>query len=83
MSGPILATVVDWASLGKTALAALVAGTGITLAFSLAILGTARAADLRRDGRAAAAAIALALGLVALAVSLAGVTVGLLAVIND
>ena len=49
MSGLILATAVDWGALAKTALAALVAGTGITLAFPLAIFGTAQAADLRRD----------------------------------
>ncbi len=82
MSGLILATVVDWGALAKTALAALVAGTGITLAFPLAIFGTAQAADLRRDGRRTSAGLALALGLIALAVSLAGVAAGLIAVIN-
>ena len=43
--------IVDWGTLGKVALASLVAGVGVTLIFSLAIVGAARFADMRRDGR--------------------------------
>ena len=52
-----LATIVDWEALGETALAALIAGTGFTLAWSLGIAGTARAAELRREDRRFAAAV--------------------------
>ena len=46
----MLATVVDTEALLKTVAAAFVAGVGVTLIFSLAILGAARFAELSRDG---------------------------------
>ncbi len=77
------ATIIDWGSLGKTALVSLVAGTTVTLAFSLAILGATKATDLHRSGRAVAAAFSLAGAVFALAVSIAGIGVGLIAMINS
>ncbi len=47
----MLATIVDWETLGEVALASLVAVVGVTLAFSLAIVGATRMVDMRRDGR--------------------------------
>ena len=44
-----LATIVDWKALGETVLAAVVAGLGVTLTFSIAILGATRSADATRD----------------------------------
>jgi len=60
--------IVDWATLGKVALASLVSGVGVAIIFSLAIVGAARFADMRRDGRAIEAggyAVLLALSLAA------------------
>lgn len=77
------ATVIDAEALAETALAALAAGTGVTLTFSLAILGTTRSSDLRAQGRRAAAALSLALGIAALVISVAAVALGLLAMIDS
>ena len=49
--GAVIATVVDWAALRDVVVASLAAGVGITVAFSLAILGLTRFADMRRDER--------------------------------
>ena len=48
----VIATVVDWAALRDVVVASLAAGVGVTVAFSLAILGLTRFADMRRDGAA-------------------------------
>ena len=74
---PMLAEVVQWKQLGQTLLAALVAGTLVTMTFSLAIYGTTRAADLRRAGRNAEATFSAAVGVLALIVSVAAVAFGL------
>ena len=74
----MLATVVETDALLETVLAAFVAGVGVTLVFSLAILGAARFADMSRDGHPVAAAAFGALALVALAVAAAGVTIGII-----
>jgi hypothetical protein len=75
----MLATVVETDALLETVLAAFVAGVGVTLIFSLAILGAARFADLSRDGRPVAATAFGALALVALAAAAAAVTIGIIA----
>ena len=41
----LLAQIVDWSALGQTALAALLSGVGVALAFSLGILGASRLTD--------------------------------------
>jgi hypothetical protein len=74
----MLATVVDTNALLKTVVAAFVAGVGVTLIFSLAILGAARFVDLNRDGRQAAAVAFGALTVVALAAAAALVTIGII-----
>ena len=78
MRSGILATVVDTQALLETVAAAFVAGVGVTLVFSLAILGAARFAELSRDGRPLAAASFGALAIVALAAAAAAVTVGII-----
>jgi len=45
----ILATVVDWKALGDVVVASFVAAVGVTIAFSLAIYGATRVADMRRE----------------------------------
>ena len=78
-----VATVVEWGALLKTAVAGLVGGVGITFAFSVAIFGAARFADLRRDGRTLEAVGAAGLFVLGLAVSIGGVAVGLIVLISD
>jgi hypothetical protein len=75
----LLATIVDTNALLKTVVAAFIAGVGVTLIFSLAILGASRFVDRSRDGRPAAAVAFGALGLVALLGALAAVTLGIIA----
>jgi Na+-translocating ferredoxin:NAD+ oxidoreductase RnfA subunit len=71
------ATIVDWSDLLQTIGASIVAGVGITVAFSVVIWGTARFADLRREGRTAEAGLPLTVSGVALAVVVAGVVFGI------
>jgi hypothetical protein len=72
------ATIVDTGALLKTVVAAFVAGVGVTLIFSVAILGAARFADMNRDRRPAAAVAFGVLGVVALATAGAAVTIGII-----
>ena len=72
------ATVVDTGALLKTIAAALLAGVGVTLIFSVAILGAARFAELSRDGRTAAASAFGILAVVALLAAAAAVTIGII-----
>lgn len=74
----MLGVIVDIEKLVEVAIVSLVGGVGVTISFSLAILGATRFVDLRRDGRpieAGAYAILMALGL---AISLAAVAFGLI-----
>jgi hypothetical protein len=54
----------------------LVAGVGISTLFSFVILGTARASDARRAGRAGAAIAYATFGLFSLALFAVGVVLG-------
>jgi len=74
----VLATIVDTQALLKTIVASAVAGVGVTLIFSLAILGASRFADMNRDGRPVAAVAFGALAVVALAAATAAVTIGII-----
>jgi hypothetical protein len=74
----MLATIVDTQALLKTVIAAFIAGVGVTLIFSLAILGASRFVDRSRDGRPAAAVAFGALGVVAVVAALAAVTLGII-----
>ena len=75
----MIATLVQSKDLIETVIASVVAGVGVTFAFSIAIWGVGRFADLSRDERPlAAGAEALAAGL-ALAVVGAAVVAGIIA----
>jgi hypothetical protein len=74
----MLATIVDTQALLKTIAASFIAGVGVTLIFSVAILGASRFADMNRDGRPVAAVAFGVLGLVALLAAGAAVTVGII-----
>ncbi|HEX3239154.1 MAG TPA: hypothetical protein VHR18_03335 [Solirubrobacterales bacterium] len=58
----ILASLVEGKELLETVVASVVAGIGVTFAFSVAIWGVGRFADLSREERPLAAGGALAVG---------------------
>ncbi|MFN8216477.1 MAG: hypothetical protein U0R71_07750 [Solirubrobacterales bacterium] len=66
----MIATIVEWREMGETVLASVLAGVGITFAFSVGIWGASRFADFSRSERP------LAAGAAALAASLALAVVG-------
>jgi hypothetical protein len=69
----MIATIVEWEAVLDTVLASVVAGVGVTFAFSIAIWGVARFVDYNRGERpvaAGAAGLVAALGLLATAASL-------------
>ena len=74
----MLATVVDTQALLSTSAAAFIAGVGVTLIFSLAILGASRFVDMTRDGRPAAAIAFGAVGVLALLAAGTAVTIGII-----
>jgi hypothetical protein len=71
------ATIVETKELIETVVASVVAGVGVTAVFSMAIWGGARFVDLSRDGRHVGAAAAAAVGVLALAATLAAVVFGI------
>jgi len=72
----VLASIVDWETLGKVAVASFLAAVGVTLAFSVAIVGATRMVEMRRDGRGVEAGAYAALMIIALAASGAAVVFG-------
>lgn len=44
-----LATIIDWAALGQTVIAALVGGVGVAFTFSIMILGASRFGEGSRE----------------------------------
>ena len=72
-----LGTIVDTGALLKVIAASLIAGVGVTAAFSLAIAGAVRSSDLRRAGRPLVAGLFALLGALALAGSLGAVALGI------
>ena len=74
----MLATIVDWKTLGEVAAASFLAGVGVTTAFSFAIMGATRMVDMRRQGRAVEAGAYAALLVLGLAASAAAVVFGVI-----
>lgn len=72
-----MAVIVQTKELIQAVVASVVAGVGVTFAFSVAIWGALRFVDLSRSERPAAAAAAAAVGVLALAVTLGAVVVGI------
>ena len=67
---------VDAAGLVEVVWVSLLAGIGVTLTFSLLVLGGARYATARREGRGSEAAVYGGLAALALVVFVAGVVFG-------
>jgi hypothetical protein len=74
----VLASIVDWETLGKVAVASFLGAVGVTLAFSLAILGATRMVEMRRDGRGIEAGAYAALMIIMLVLSGAAVVFGVI-----
>lgn len=72
-----MAVIVETKELAQTVLASVVAGVGVTFAFSVAIWGVVRFVDLNREERPLAAAAAATVGVLALAVTLGAVVAGI------
>jgi uncharacterized membrane protein YcjF (UPF0283 family) len=75
----MIATLVEGQQLLETVAASIVAGVGVTFAFSVSIWGVGRFTDLRRNEKPVAAAAAAAVGILALAVVVAAVVAGIVA----
>jgi hypothetical protein len=73
------AVVVETEALLETVAASLVAGVGITGAFSVMIFGAARFADLMRDERPMLAAVTAGVAVLGFAVTLGGIVLGIVA----
>jgi hypothetical protein len=70
--------IVDWGALGEVIGVSLVAGVGVTLAFSLALLGAIRFADMRRKDRAVRAIFYAVLGVAGLSITLGALVAGII-----
>jgi hypothetical protein len=73
----IVATVVDVDALWQTIWHAAVSAVFVTVVFSLAVLGTTRAGDLRRAGHHGQGVVYGALGVVGLLGTLGGIVYGI------
>jgi len=69
----VLAAIVDTGALLKVIMWSLLSGLGLTLVFSVGIVGVARTDDLRRAGRGGAATGYVVLAVVSALVVVAGV----------
>jgi hypothetical protein len=74
----VIATIVDWEELLDVIVASLAAGIGITVAFSLAILGLTRYADRRRNRSTAQAWAFAGLAILGLSLSSTAVVFGII-----
>jgi hypothetical protein len=69
----IVAKIIDSHAAWQAIWTAAVAGVGVTIVFSIAVLGVTRASDLRRDDRGAESALYAALGLLGFAATIGAV----------
>lgn len=73
----MIATIVQWQDLGQTVVASLVAGVGITFAFSVGIWGSGQFIELSRNERPVAATAAGAVASLGFLCVIAAVVVGI------
>jgi len=74
----MIATLVQTKELWETVVASVVAGLGVTFAFSVGIWGAGQFIELNRNERPLAAAGAAAVGILALAFVAAAVIIGII-----
>jgi hypothetical protein len=73
-----IADIIEVDSLWKSVVAAIAAGAGITLAFSLGLLGWIRAGEARRGGEKFEASVWTVVGAAGLLACAAGIVLGLI-----
>jgi len=74
----VLSTIVDVDTLWQTIWSATLAGVGVSVIFALTVLGVARSADHRREGRTTVASAYGLLGIAGLAATLVAIVWGIL-----
>jgi hypothetical protein len=78
----MIATIVHTDELLQTVLASVVAGLGVTFAFSVAIWGAGQFAELSRDERPLAATAAALVGVLGIACVAGALIIGILVMTN-
>lgn len=73
----LLATVVDWKTLGESVLAGSVSAIAITIVVSLGIRGTAKYVDYNLEGRTMAAIGSLAVGGISVLLTIGMIVLGI------
>jgi len=79
----VIATVVDWDALLQVIWVSLVAGVGVTAAWGFALLGTTRALESGRNGRAAEGVVYGVVGVVGLATVVAAIIFSIVILTGD
>lgn len=79
----MIATVVDWDALLQVIWVSLVAGVGVTAAWGFALLGTTRALESGRNGRAAEGVVYGVVGVVGLATVVAAIIFSIVILTGD
>jgi len=79
----MIASIVDTHALLQVIWVSLVAGVGVPACYGLAILGSARAVELGRNGRPVEAVAFSVLGVLGLVVVIASIVFGILTLVND
>lgn len=78
----VLGTIIEGKQLWQTIVWAIGSGVVLTFAFSVAIYGATRFADLNRDEKPLAAGFAAALGVLAFVACIGGVVGGIIVMTN-
>jgi len=79
----VIATVVDWDALLQVIWVSLVAGVGVTAAWGFALLGSTRALEFGREGRAGEAVIYGVLGVAGFVAVIAAVVFAIVILTGD
>jgi hypothetical protein len=79
----VIATIVDWHAILQVIWVSLLAGVGVTASYGFGLLGTTRAIEYARDGRAAEAVAYAAVGVVGLVIVVAAIVFGIVILTGD
>lgn len=79
----MIATVVDWDALLQVIWVSLAAGVGVTAAWGFALLGSSRAVEVGREGRAGEALLYVVVGVVGVLVVLGAIVFGIVILTGD
>lgn len=78
-----VADVVNWADIRDTVVVSLLAGVGLCAAYGFALLGVIRAREHYDNGNLGLAAVYSLIGFGGLAITLGGITLGLISIAKD